>query len=225
MPAIYLNQPSRFLIYGCIDPRTRLIRYIGRSSSGLSHPRSYTSPCMLKDSTHRSRWIRQLLRQGLVYEVVVLEEVRDSSGLNAAERWWIAYGRLATWPLVNHTAGGDGLSGYKLTAATKAKISAANTGRTPTAEARAANARAQRGRKHSDETRRQMSQTATARQASIELREHMRRTSTGYKHTEASLRKMRKPRQKKHPPCTPETRKRRHDFAMKRGRKANGAFK
>jgi len=32
--AIYLNKPSKFLIYGCIDPRTLLIRYIGRSSSG-----------------------------------------------------------------------------------------------------------------------------------------------------------------------------------------------
>lgn len=225
MPALYLNKPSKFLIYGCIDPRTLLIRYIGRSSSGLSHPRGYKSPCMLKDTTHRSRWIKELLRLGLTYGVVVLEEVPDSADLNPAERWWIAYGRMSAWPLVNLTAGGDGLSGYKLAPKTKAKISAANKGRVPTLEAREANARAQRGRKHAAETRHKMSLSATARQAASEIREHMRRTSTGYKHTPEALMKMRKPRVRPHPRRTAEERARMKAFALQRPRKTNGTFK
>lgn len=225
MPALYLNQPSKFLIYGCIDPRTRLIRYIGRSSSGLAHPRSYAGRAMLENSTHRARWIKELLRSGLIYEITVLEEVPNSAALNPAECWWIAYGRLFGWPLVNHTAGGDGLSGYKLPAATKAKIGAALKGRIATAEARAANARAQRGRKHSASTRGKMSRSATERQAVPELREHMRRTSSGYKHTAETKLKMRQPRKRRHPPRSDDVRQRISAFATKRARNTNGSFK
>lgn len=66
---------SRFLIYGLVDPQTLLIRYVGRSSSGFKHPRTYKNPSHLKDSTHRCRWIKGLLSEGLVYEIVSLEEV------------------------------------------------------------------------------------------------------------------------------------------------------
>jgi len=179
---------------------------------------------MLKGRSHRVHWINGLLRLGLVYDLVVLEEVDNSEGLNPAEQWWIAYGRLSGWPLVNHTAGGDGLSGYSLSSETNAKISAAHKGRVATPQAREANAHSQRGRKHSLETRRKMSQSATTRQASAALREHMRRTSTGYKHTAETKQRMRKPRKRPHPPVSNEVIQLRREVAAERSRNGNGTF-
>lgn len=217
---------TKFLIYGLIDPRTLLIRYVGRSSSGVSRPKSYKNPSNLsmRTSMHLTRWLKGLLAAGLLYEVVVLEELTSADRLNEAEKRWIAYGRLSAWPLVNLTAGGEGLSGYKLSPETKAKISAAHKGRIQSPESRAANARAQLGRKHSKETRRKMSQSAAERQASPEIRAHMRCTSTGYKHTPETKAKMRKPRRRPNQSGSSGTRARMRALALKRVRNANGTF-
>ncbi len=216
--------PFKFLIYGLVDPRTLLIRYVGRSSSGFTHPKTYTRPSGLKSRSYRSNWIKELIAAGFCCEIVVLEGFSSADSLNDAEKWWIAYGRLSAWPLVNLTDGGEGLSGYKLPPETKAKIGLALKGRIATPEARAANARAQRGRKHSEETRRKMSRSAKDRFASHELREHMRHTSTGYKHTPEAKAKMRKPCKRPHPPRSNEVRRRLREFALKRSRNAKGAF-
>lgn len=96
---------SRFLIYGLIDPRTRLIFYIGLSSTGMSRPKSHRRP-----STQGSRcrdYVRALQKDGFDYEITVLEEVRNPTELPLSERRWIAYGKACGWPLTNATAGGE----------------------------------------------------------------------------------------------------------------------
>lgn len=96
------------LIYGLIDPRTLLIRYVGLSSQGLSRPKAHRRPSC-PDSYCR-RWVRSLEQQGLTYEIAVLDVLKEPSELADAERWWIAYGRASGWPLTNITDGG-GASG------------------------------------------------------------------------------------------------------------------
>lgn len=96
---------SDFLIYGLIDPRTLLIRYVGLSSSGMKRPKNHRKQSC--PDTYCRRWVRALQREGLDFEIVVLEIVREETELAEAERWWIAFGRACGWPLTNCTAGGS----------------------------------------------------------------------------------------------------------------------
>lgn len=98
---------SEFLVYGLIDPETLLVRYVGRSSSGLKRPQTHGNPRNLAKRTHCARWIRGLRARGLDFQIVVLESLDSADRLNAAEQWWIAYGKASGWHLANHTAGGD----------------------------------------------------------------------------------------------------------------------
>lgn len=110
---------SRYLVYGLVDPRTLMVRYVGKSTSGMRRPRQHCSPSSMMDSTHRTRWIKALLRYHLCYRIVVLEYAKTPDALGALECWWIAYGRACDWPLTNATNGGDGTCGYKHTDETK----------------------------------------------------------------------------------------------------------
>jgi len=120
---------SRFLIYGLVDPRTRLIRYVGLSSSWLTRPRNHKARRGLQGRTHKENWIAELLRSGLDYEIVVLDTVAAKDALPAAERFWIAYGRACGWPLTNATDGGEGPLGVTRSLETRAKMSRAAAGR------------------------------------------------------------------------------------------------
>lgn len=92
-------------VYGLIDPRTLLIRYIGKSTIGMKRPKEHRQ-------RHRqhggwvSNWVNELIQQGLDYSIVILEECSNTL-LNECEMWWIAYARLSEWPLTNLTHGGD----------------------------------------------------------------------------------------------------------------------
>lgn len=96
------------------------------------------------------RWVRSLLKRGLIYQIVELERPRMREHLDDAERWWIAYGRLSHWPLTNMTDGGDG---------------AAYGERNPMASPKtvAKVAMWHRGKKLSTETRTSISKAALAR--------------------------------------------------------------
>jgi len=99
-------------IYGLIDPRTLLIRYIGLATSKRRpHQHRYCT-----DDTYKSRWIRSLHVEGLDYEICILETCFSTEELKNAERWWIAYGRASDWPLTNLTDGGESSAGLKQSA-------------------------------------------------------------------------------------------------------------
>ncbi len=93
-----------YLIYGLIDPRTLLIRYIGMSSRGMRRPREHRS--RTAPDTYCRRWVKTLQKHGLDYEITVLEVLTESDGLAQAERWWIAFGKTCGWPLTNIMKGG-----------------------------------------------------------------------------------------------------------------------
>src|ERR1700690_2202204 len=99
------------LIYALTDPRSGDIRYVGRSSSGLTRPQQHLAPAGLAaDTGHKANWIRELVRLGFKPGIVVLEHLADDcteDALIAAEIRWIAnykpQGRLT-----NMTDGGEG---------------------------------------------------------------------------------------------------------------------
>jgi len=131
-----VSRVSRFLIYGLVDPRTRLIRYVGKSTSGLRRPRGHRNPSNQK-ATYSARWVEALRREGLTYTIVVLEEQAFGLSLDIAEQWWIAYGRASGWPLTNLTDGGEGTTGWSMRPETKEKIAATKRGRKLSVEHRA----------------------------------------------------------------------------------------
>lgn len=165
---------SNLLIYALVDPRTNLTRYIGKSTIGLRRPAQHAKR-VGRDTSHRSNWIRELLRLGLRYEVIILEELAVLIDLDEAERRWIAHGRTAGWPLTNLTDGGEGASSPRPDD-TKAKISAACRRPEVIAKTRAAN----KGRSFTGDHRENLSQAHKGIRPTVETRAKMSAAHMGH---------------------------------------------
>ena len=173
----------KYLIYGLVDPMTSLVRYVGLSSNGLQRPRVHHCPSTLEaeGDTHKTRWIRSLIADGLRFHIAILQE-SSADALKADEQWWIAYAKASGWPLTNATSGGEqprfsDESRAKMSAArkrrprspcspeTRAKISAARKGWTPSPETRALWSSIRKGYKHTDEARAKISAAGRRRKS------------------------------------------------------------
>jgi hypothetical protein len=122
----YTEDPEisgNWLIYGLVDPRTLMIRYIGQSVKGLARPRQHRNRSG-GYSSYKTNWIKELRSLGLDFNIVILEFVEDGNkdAICKAEQWWISYGKLSSWPLTNLTDGGDTCIGRVLSEETKNKI-------------------------------------------------------------------------------------------------------
>lgn len=189
-----LSMLSDRIIYGLLDPVTEQVRYVGKSKMGIKRAKHHAQPSALNvDRTHKGNWIRKLQKDGLLYEIKILEGgVED---LTWREQVWIAYGRGLGWPLTNITCGGEpGPDGYKWTPEHRAKISAANRGRQLTKDQRhrfleaVANwqmtpgravalekaTSAWRGRHHTEESKKRISAGQVGKKMSLEGREKIR---------------------------------------------------
>lgn len=111
------------LIYALVDPITKEIRYIGKSTIGLLRPKRHAESHSLKKHNHKNNWIKSLLEQGLMFEITVLEDNIKKEELNNREQYWISHFKQQNAPLTNLTNGGDGTLGYQLTEQTKQLIS------------------------------------------------------------------------------------------------------
>jgi hypothetical protein len=216
------------LIYGLVDPRTMLVRYVGCSSRGLTRPRQHREPGILaKDRTRKANWIRSLHAAGLDYEVAVLA-LSAKESLHDDERWWIAYGRASGWPLTNLTDGGDGTLGWVAPPEYRAQISARFKGRVFTPEHLAKLAAANRGRVATTAARENMRRAHIGHVQSPEViaKRNASRAATLAAQRAALPRPAIRinligaappPRRKPHPPVTEETRAKMR--AAKLGRK------
>lgn len=110
-------------IYGLIDPRTTLLRYVGKSYNPIERFSQHIRDCS-RERTRKANWIRSLLKLGLKPQLEILETVEGSG--NIEERFYIALFRAFGADLVNATAGGDGV---EFTAEIRAKMSAAQLGK------------------------------------------------------------------------------------------------
>lgn len=114
----------RHYIYTLSDPRTKVIRYVGKTNN----PQVRFSMHMCeKRNTHKNNWIRQLKSLGLKPVMEIIETIDCTADEWAdRERFWIAHFRQMGLPLTNLDSGGN--SGRALSEETKAKISAAHKG-------------------------------------------------------------------------------------------------
>ncbi len=132
-------------IYALIDPRTDIIRYIGKSDDPHRRLSEHLS---LLSSTYKARWLAQLAAAGLLPEIRVLEECVVGAW-EERERWWIKLGRLI-WPLTNATAGGEGAASQPLSELHKTRIGQARKGHKASALTKARISRAKLGKKTPD---------------------------------------------------------------------------
>lgn len=137
------------LIYGLIDPRTLLIRYVGLSTTGMRRPESRGRPSFQRDNEFTRAWLSELRSLGLRFDIAVLQYSTKAS-VKSDEQWWITFGRMCEWPLTNLTGGGEGAlkthpsTREKLSRLAKARVvfapetffAFARSGHTPEAEAK-----------------------------------------------------------------------------------------
>lgn len=163
----------RFLIYGLLDPRDGQLHYVGKSSSGLKRAKAHSRPSALKrDHTRTGNWIKSLISQGLKYNISVIQFFETGDCLCAAEIFWISHFKMVGCELYNHTLGGEGATGRKVSEETRAKIRAANMGNKNGLG------------KHpelTDEQRKDLSDRAKRRSADPEIRAKISATLTGRK--------------------------------------------
>lgn len=169
--------------------------YVGKGKGNRAY--------MMRDrNSHHRAIMGKLSREGSGMEVRMV-----ATGLTEEEAFSLEVERIAFWrkagaDLANHTNGGDGVSGLKMSDAAKAKMSAAKKGmpgrvtmlgKKHSDETKEKMSKAQRGIKkskehaakvglrhkgktvsHSEETRRMMSQSRTGKKMSDEARANMR---------------------------------------------------
>lgn len=78
-------------IYALVDPRTREIRYIGKSNDPKTRWQHHVWDSK-REKCHRSHWIRSLLSQELEPILEIIDEVLDSEW-QAAECAYVAFYR------------------------------------------------------------------------------------------------------------------------------------
>jgi hypothetical protein len=144
----------RFLVYALSDPTTNEVRYVGKSSAGLTRPKAHRFPSRLSvDKTHKGNWIRKLQKEGRQYTITILYQATVDVQLDQVEQYWIIVLRQRGCRLTNTTDGGDGSPGLSPSQATRDKISRANTGQSRSAESRLRMSKAQDGHEMSEETK------------------------------------------------------------------------
>lgn len=104
-------------IYTLAHPDTKEIRYVGKSNDTTIRLSNHLSD---KSKTHKVSWIKSLNDNKPILEIL---DICDDRNWAETEQYWIA--QLKSWGfnLVNHTIGGEGSAGIKLSDEHKRKIS------------------------------------------------------------------------------------------------------
>lgn len=110
-----------FYVYQHVDPRTNLVRYIGKGRGKRAWD--------LRDRHgHHKNWLKQLKNEGLEPRVELIETNKTEEQAFELERLWIAACRSSFQPLTNSTDGGQGASGCVKSEETRRKLSEALKG-------------------------------------------------------------------------------------------------
>ncbi len=191
---------NKYIIYGLIDPITGELRYVGRSSSGLTRPRRHWRDKEFYLDTYCARWSRTVVRRGFVPGIWIIEafdfceDINDV--LNKAEISWIAHFKSMGCRLTNLTAGGEGtlnlsreviekrtakIRGRRHTPEACAKMSAAQKGKKHNEERRAKNSAAQKGKILPEKTRKKISESNKGKKRSEQARANISAGRKGMK--------------------------------------------
>lgn len=145
------------LIYALLDPLSKEIKYIGKSSRGMLEPKTYSKPSASKGKRKVSKWIKKLQKLNLKPEILIIEEnIIDEKTLNEREIFNISYYRSLGCDLKNLTDGGEGSVGHKHTDEARKKISEASKNQVWTEERKKNISEANKGRKVDPEHNRKL---------------------------------------------------------------------
>lgn len=115
--------PSKFLIYGLVDPRDGQLRYVGLHEGDVKKRlREHLCHARKGKKIYVYDWIRSVLATGKSPEIVTLEACESVDEMVEAECWHVAYWLSLGCRLTNLTAGGEGCFGYKHTEEAKKKM-------------------------------------------------------------------------------------------------------
>lgn len=103
---------SSIVIYGILDPRNNECRYVGKTNSICKRIISHRYAATSNVPGHKYNWFRSVLREGLLPEFIILEEVTVDNW-KTAEAFWICYLMGLGANLLNMTKGGEGTVGFK----------------------------------------------------------------------------------------------------------------
>jgi|ERR1035437_12308 hypothetical protein len=170
--------PTAF-IYVLLDPIDGKPRYPGKANDPTSRLKDHLKDAKNGGHYHIHRWLRKLLKYGLLPVQRILEIVPEGVRWQEREKYWIRYFKKRGYKLLNHTDGGDGGAtnrGRKCSDEQKKKISWALCGKSKSKEHNQHNSEAHRGprKPHSREARRNMSIAAGRRDNSLSIA-HLRK--------------------------------------------------
>ncbi len=121
-----------YCIHDATDNYSRC--YIGKTINALSTRFAQHRHSAGRVNRPIADWLYAVTYRGGNPTITELEQVVDAG--SEAERWWITYFRSLGFRLLNYTDGGEGISGYKHTAATLERLRLAGVGRPSTPETR-----------------------------------------------------------------------------------------
>lgn len=161
-------------IYALIDPRDDAVRYVGIAVKPVKRLADHIKASAY-ETTHKARWIRQLLALGLQPTMQILEQGDDTALREEAERRWIAHYRSAGARLTNLTDGGDGVPGHRWTDEQRAQL----YGRPVTEDARKKISAARKGQPMNAQHRERLIALHTGKPLSEEHKQKIRERHTG----------------------------------------------
>lgn len=151
-------------IYALCYPSNN-IRYIGVSKNPEKRFRQHINPSNLKNKTHKNDWIKSLLSQNLIPELLIIESVVYEEH-QEREKFWIQYYKNNGCDLVNGTEGGDGMQ--TPSQSTRDKMVANATGN-----------KNMLGKRHSNKTKRLISDANKGKKMSQEAKEKISNFNKG----------------------------------------------
>jgi len=95
-------------IYVLIDPRTDMVRYVGKANNIIQRYKAHINKARDKN-THKRNWVEQLKKEGLKPIIEVVDVVPVDNWV-FWEAYWVSQFRTWGFDLMNYTNGGDGLT-------------------------------------------------------------------------------------------------------------------
>jgi len=114
-------------IYILTDPITNEVRYVGKT---INTAKRFAHHLSNNTKTHCRSWIKSLLNKNLLPVFSIIDETTENWA--ELEKYWIAQFKEWGFKLTNHTLGGEGLFGMKVSQETKDKKSIVMMGKTHT---------------------------------------------------------------------------------------------
>lgn len=152
-------------IYALLHPVSKELKYIGKT---VNIKKRFKYHCYENYETRTGRWLKSI--RPLKPEMLIIDECFENWQEN--EIFWIAYFKFLGVELTNHTLGGEGNYGFKMSEETRLKMS-----------------NSLKGKKHTDEAKAKMSITRKGRIGPMKGKKHSEEAkigakASGFKHSE-----------------------------------------